>query len=276
MPRHHSWIVPYPGERQPCDHHDQWPKRCRQICTSLNSWTLQHIHRFFSTKGGRIKLSSGFQPSRWQNTHFELISIIVGKLPVFFLGVGEETVGIMGVISSKASPKKCFTSGHVRPSAVQKGKSELEKASDEIACSDVKVIRFFTFKTLPLDTFQPFLSFCHICFQLFSNHFNWQGRPGYGHLVLKIPKLQPNSEKMKGTEKSLKSWPNMAKEWAVRFGDHLNLQFTFNRKSLEIAFLDGILAMDQRCRCLECNYFPGYTFCRVPGMFIGTICPYKK
>lgn len=149
-----------------------WPvtkKKCRQICTSLNSWTLQHIHRFFSTKGGRIKLSSGFQPSRWQNTHFELISIIVSKLPVFFLGGGEETVGIMGVISSKASPKKCFTSGHVRPSAVQKGKSELEKGSDEIACSNVKVIRFFTFKTLPLDTFQPFLSFCHICFNFFQN-----------------------------------------------------------------------------------------------------------
>ena len=62
---------------------------------------------------------------------------------MFFLGGGEETVGIMGVISSKASPKKCFTSGHVRPSAVQKGKSELEKGADEIACSDVKVIRFF-------------------------------------------------------------------------------------------------------------------------------------
>ena len=29
--------------------------------------------------------------------------------------------------------------------------------------------------------------------------------PGYGHLVLKTPKLHPNSEKMKGTEKSLKS-----------------------------------------------------------------------
>ena len=87
---------------------------------------------------------------------------------MFFLGGGEETVGIIKVISSKASPKKCFTSGHVRPSAVQKGKSELERGSDEIACSDVKVIRFFTFKTLPLDTFQPLSVFLSFFFQLFK------------------------------------------------------------------------------------------------------------
>jgi len=63
---------------------------------------------------------------------------------------------------------------------------------------------------------------------------------------------------------------------SVLWGSPKNHQATFNRKSLEIAFLDGILPKMSGLR--ECNYFRlhGYTFCRVPGMFIGTIAHTKS
>lgn len=79
---------------------------------------------------------------------------------------------------------------------------------------------------------------------------------------------------MKGTEKSLKSWRNMAKKQCC--GDHHQFfKPPSTGKSLDIAFLDGILP---KMSLRECNYFRlhCYTFCRVPGMFIRTIAHTKS
>lgn len=106
--------------------------------------------------------------------------------------------------TTSSSPMKCFTSGHVRPSAHG---WELPRNIMRTAMKSRTVNK----------TQQATAAFLRkISHESWSNHITigWRlphadaAPPGYGHFVLKDPKLQPNSEKMKGTDMSLKSWRN--------------------------------------------------------------------
>lgn len=93
----------------------------------------------------------------------------------------------------------------------------------------VKVIRFFTFKTLPLDTFQPFLSFCHI-FSTFFKTLQLARQAWIWTFGLEDAQVTTKLREDERHRKVLEVLTQHGDSQAVRFGDHLNLQATFDRE----------------------------------------------